>query len=93
MDAYLADALHFQPRRLALFTAATNWLKRKLETPPARHARARQITYLRHLDRETLADMGIDVTVVGDAPPNLSSFNPSVVAINIFAGTSRQPGH
>ncbi len=87
MYAYLADTFRFQPERQVPATTVFAWLKRKLEALRA----ARRVLYLRHLDRETLADVGVDAAILGDVRQSSASFDPHAVAASIFAGSSRRP--
>jgi hypothetical protein len=85
MYAYLANTFHFQPERQTLAPTVFEWLRQKLEARRARLTQSRDISCLRDLDRSTLEDMGVDVAALGKTRPGLASFNPHVIAINIFA--------
>ena len=86
MYAYLSNAFHFQPERQSTAQTVFGWLRQKLEARRARLTQSREIHCLRDLDRSTLEDMGLDVVRFGETRPSLASFNPHVIAINIFAG-------
>ncbi|HKZ02562.1 MAG TPA: hypothetical protein VJ180_10000 [Pyrinomonadaceae bacterium] len=85
MYAYLANTSHFQPGRQTQAQTVFGWLRQKLEARRARLTQSSEIRCLRDLDRSTLEDMGLDVARFGETRPSLASFNPHVIAINIFA--------
>ena len=85
MYAYLANTSHFQPGRQTQAQTVFGWLRQKLESRHARLTQSREIRCLRALDRSTLEDMGVDVTSLCETRPSLASFNPHMIAINIFA--------
>ena len=85
MYVYLANTFHFQPERQTLAPTVFDWLRQKLEARRARLAQSRDLNCLRDLDRSTLEDMGVDVTSLCETRPSLASFNPHMIAINIFA--------
>lgn len=85
MLAYLSNAFHFQPERQSPAQTVFGWLRQKLQVRRAPLAPSSEMRCLRDLDRSTLEDMGLDASSFGEARPSLASFNPHVIAINIFA--------
>ena len=88
MNVYLADALRFQPGSHVPAFTVFGWLKRRLEIHRERHANKQHIKYLRTLDREILADMGVDIASLGETRASLASFSPRVIAIGLVTGNS-----
>ncbi len=83
-------AAYETPERQAAIPTVFNWLKRKLDARRARLNHARDIEYLRSLDRHTLEDIGVDIASLGEVRPTLASSNPYVVAITVI-GRSLPP--
>jgi hypothetical protein len=81
MQVHTARAAYDAAGRPSAVATVFNWLKRKLEARRARLNHARDIAYLRSLDRHMLEDMGVDIASLGEARPKLESVNPHVVAI------------
>jgi hypothetical protein len=80
--AHPAYAAYEAPERQAAIPTVFNWLKRKLEARRARLNHARDIEYLRSLDRHMLEDIGVDIASLGEVTPKLESSNPHVLAIH-----------
>ena len=85
MYAHLADAIHFQPTRQVQSITVFAWLKQRLGAFRQKQAARQEIQYLRTLDRNILADMGIDISALGNVRPTLASFKPHVIAMGMMS--------
>ncbi len=92
MDTYAARTNHFQNAYQARPLSVFGWIKQKLEDRRVRLAAAREIAYLRTLDRHLLEDMGVDIASLGEIKPKLAHFNPHLVACTVI-GRSMMPAN
>ena len=83
MYANPADAVHFQPAQQVKPFTVVAWLKQRLEARRQKQAIKREVQYLRTLNHNILADMGIDVSALGESPRSLASFTPHLIAIRM----------
>ena len=90
MQTHSTHATYDSTGRQAAIPTVFNWLKRKLDARRARLNHARDIEYLRSLDRHMLEDIGVDIASLGEVAPALASFNPHVVASTVI-GRSPPP--
>jgi hypothetical protein len=67
------------------------WLTQKVAAWRKRRAQLRNLEYLRILDREILADMGIAGEILGENPASLWTLDPHVVATGFAAGFTVRP--
>ena len=88
MYAFLTHSFHFEPSRQVQSITVFAWLKQRLEALRQKQAAKREIQYLRTLDRNTLADMGVDILALGRSPPSLASFNPKMIAMGLISSPS-----
>ena len=87
MYANPADAVHFQPAQQIKPVTMVSWFKQRLEARRQKQAVKREIQYLRTLNHEILADMGVDVSALGETPRSLASFTPHLIAIRMATGS------
>ena len=80
MQTHSTHATYDATGRQAAVPTLFNWLRRKLDARRARLNHARDIEYLRSLDRHMLEDIGVDIASLGEVRPDLASFSPHVVA-------------
>lgn len=92
MDTYAARTNYFQNAYQARPLSVLGWIKQKLEDRRVRLATAREIAYLRTLDRHVLEDMGVDIANLGEVRPELAHFNPHFVACSVI-GRSMMPAN
>lgn len=92
MQAYTAHTAYGKPERQAAISTVFNWIRRKLDARRARLNHARDIEYLRSLDRHLLEDIGVNIANLGEVTPKLASFHPHFVA-SAAIGRSLSPPH
>jgi uncharacterized protein YjiS (DUF1127 family) len=69
MHTNQAISIRFQSTSHA--AAVRTWIKGKLDAFRQTQIAKREITYLRTMDRHLLADMGIDISALGEIYPSL----------------------
>lgn len=87
MYANPADAVHFQPARQIKPATVVAWFQRRLNAHRQKQAAKREVQYLRTLNHDILADMGVDASTLGKAPSSLFSFSPHLIAIRLGASS------
>ena len=89
--AYLADMWSFQPQRQRPGHSMLAWLQARIGDYRAWAADRESIACLRQLDRQLLADMGIDADSLGGDMPNLPQSHPRVAALQILTNCLSAP--
>jgi hypothetical protein len=67
------------------------WLMQKVSALRRRRAQMRHVEYLRTLDREILADMGVQGDIPVENPASLWILDPHIVATGVVAGSTVRP--
>jgi len=84
MNAYLPVVFDFQRAGRSFAATISNWWIRNAQTHSAKNAYARKNQNLHDIDRDTRADIGIDVS---EASLRLESFHPRIVAVDVLSRT------